>query len=102
VKLPIVQEEINPRDPMPEGQALRRLLVEAAQQAMGHMNQIPGLSQAKFFLESYLKGKKMAEIAQELGVSREWCSRAYRKEAFDLAMKQFLRLASRENQKDNA
>ncbi len=34
----------------------------------------------KMFLQRYLEGKKVSEIAYELGVSREWCSRSYRKD----------------------
>ena len=42
------------------------------------------------FLERYLEGKQVVEIAKELGVSREWCSRNYRKEALRLAATQFI------------
>ena len=81
MSLPAVQSRVNHRNMMPEGLALRSLLLEAAQQAIRHMNEVPSLSQARVFLESHLQGKKVDEIAQELGVSREWCSRAYRGEA---------------------
>lgn len=46
------------------------------------------------FLNGYLAGKKVSEIAKELGVTREWCSRGYRKEAFRLAGMQFVKLVS--------
>jgi uroporphyrinogen-III synthase len=48
------------------------------------------------FLTGYLAGKSVAEIAQEIGVRREWVSRAYRREAMALAIAQFIRLVSRD------
>ncbi len=41
------------------------------------------------------------EIAQELGKSREWVSRAYRKEALALAGTQFIKLISAADPKIN-
>jgi hypothetical protein len=52
---------------------------------------VPRLAGVRLFLDRYLQGKMVAEIAQEPGVTREWCSRSYRKEAFRLAVMQFLR-----------
>ena len=75
-------------------QALRSLLREAGQQVVRDLDGVPGKSRVTAFLEKYLEGKRVAEIAKELGVSREYCSRTYRKEAFALASEQFLRLAS--------
>ena len=49
------------------------------------------------FLNGYLAGKSVAEIAQELGVSREWCSRNYRREALRLAGMHFVRSISVES-----
>jgi DNA-directed RNA polymerase specialized sigma24 family protein len=51
----------------------------------------------RLFLVRYLEGKKVAEIAEELGVSREWCSKAYRREALRLAGMQFVRSVSRDD-----
>ncbi|MFQ6029791.1 MAG: hypothetical protein ACE5Q6_20130, partial [Dehalococcoidia bacterium] len=94
VKLPEVQERIEPRHTMPEAQALRGLLIAAAKQAGKDISNVPDLAGVRVFLERYAAGKKVAEIAQELGVTREWCSRAYRKEAFRLAGMQFVRSIS--------
>ena len=46
------------------------------------MGAVPDKSGVTVFLERYLAGKSVTEIAQELGVSREWVSRAYGKEAW--------------------
>lgn len=46
----------------------------------------------RVFLERCLEGARISEIAEELGVSREWCSKAYRKQALAQAGMQFIRL----------
>ena len=51
----------------------------------------------RFSLKRFLAGKRVFEIADELGISREQCSRRYRKEAFALAGAQFMRIISAEN-----
>lgn len=89
-----VREQAMPLAPMPEAQALRRLLVDAARRAAEHTAEIPSHEPLGVFLRSYVAGKRVAEIAEELGVSREWCSRAYRKRALGLAGRQFARLAA--------
>lgn len=94
--LPGVQEQVQPQQFMPNAQALRGLLIQAAQQVIQDIEKVPNLAGVRIFLERYLEGKKIAEIARELGVSREWCSRSYRKEAFRLAGMQFVRLVSRD------
>ena len=81
---------------MPQGQALRRLLVEAIGQVVRDVGSVPDKSGVKVFLEGYLGGKKVTAIARELGVSREWVSRSYRKEGLRLAGDQFVRAISRE------
>ncbi|MDP6550282.1 MAG: hypothetical protein QF659_09450, partial [Dehalococcoidia bacterium] len=58
--------------------------------------QVPGKEGVAAFLTGYLAGKSVAEIAQEIGVRREWVSRAYRREAMALAIAQFIRLVSRD------
>jgi hypothetical protein len=58
------------------------------------MGQIPGKEGVVAFLTGYLAGKSVAEIAQELGVRREWVSRSYRRESLALAIAQFIRLIS--------
>lgn len=60
---------------MPEAQALRGLLIAAANQVIDGVGQVPGKEKVAAFLRGYLAGRSVAEIAQELGVSREWCSR---------------------------
>ncbi|MFW6174755.1 MAG: helix-turn-helix domain-containing protein, partial [Chloroflexota bacterium] len=82
--------------PMPEAQALRRLLVEAAARASKHMEAVPDLANAHRFLERYMEGKTVSEIARDLGVSREWCSRTFRRQALEMASMQFVRLVSEE------
>ncbi len=79
---------------MPEAQALRDLLIEVARQVARDMGQIPGKEGMAAFLTGYVTGKSVAEIAQEIGVRREWVSRAYRREALALAGAQFIRLVS--------
>ena len=54
---------------MPEAQALRSLLVEAAQQVVQGIGDVPEMVSMKVLLERYLQGKKVAEIAEVLGVS---------------------------------
>jgi hypothetical protein len=93
-RLPLVQERKHGHNFMPEAQALRELLIEAAQQVGQDIAKIPGMEKETAFLKGYLGGKKVVEIAKELGVTREWCSRGYRKEAFRLAGMQFVRLVS--------
>lgn len=92
VALEIVQESMNRLSPMPEAQALRALLVEAATRAAHHASEVPTQEPLRHFLEQYLKGKSVTEIAAELGVSREWCSRAYRKQALEIAALQCERM----------
>jgi len=96
-RLPEVIERINPMQVMAEGQALREMLLEAARQVLKDISAVPGKSNVHYFLEEYLKGKSVSQIADELGVTRSWCSRAYRKEAFQLTSTQFVKLISLEN-----
>ena len=92
--LPEVRDRIDPGRTIPEAQALRGLMLEAARQVIDDMGAVPDKSGVTAFLERYLVGKSVTEIAQELGVSREWVSRAYRKEALGLCGRQFVRLVS--------
>ena len=94
-KLPGVQDRVRSTHIMPQAQALRSVLTEAARHVVRDLDSVPGKSRVTAFLEKYLEGRGVAEIAKELGVSREYCSRKYRKEALALASDQFLRLASR-------
>ncbi len=96
-KLSEVQERIDPMQTMPEARALRGVLMEAARQVLKDISDVPEKANTHYFLEEYLKGKSVAQIARELGVTRSWCSRAYRKEAFELAGAQFVKLISMEN-----
>ena len=95
-KLPEVQEKAQPHHTMPVAQALRSLLIEAAQQVALDMGQIPGKEGVAAFLTGYVAGKSESEMAQELGVRREWVSRSYRREALALAIAQFIRLISQD------
>jgi len=70
--LPSVQKQSHHHNFMPEAQALRVLLIEAAQQVIQETVKIPGMESETAFLKSYLAGKKVSEIARELGVTREW------------------------------
>ena len=88
--LDAVQQRVQPRQAMPEAQALRGLLIEAAQEIIRGLGQVPGKEWVGVFLKRYLEGKQVLEIAKELGVRREWCSRNYRKEAIRLATMQFI------------
>ncbi len=94
--LPEVQAQLSRMQTMSEGQALRSLLFESARYVVRDLATVPGKSGLKTFLEGYLAGKTVTEIARELEVSREWVSRSYRREALRLAVAQFVRLVSRE------
>lgn len=86
----VVQENLNHRKFMPEAQALRLLLGQAADQVIEDTEEIQYLARTRTFLRRYLEGKKVVEIAEELGISREWCSTKYKKEALRLAVAQFI------------
>jgi len=85
VELESVRERVNPLSAMAEAKALRAMLVEAATRAANDLAAVPTQAHVRHFLEQYLRGKGVSEIAAELGVSREWCSRGYRTQAFALA-----------------
>jgi len=87
VDLAAVQRRRNRTSAMADGWALRDLLIEAATRAARDAGEIPTLTRLRRFLEQYLEGKPITEIAADLGVSREWCSRAYRKQALNLAIR---------------
>ena len=94
---PEVLERMQPSQMMPEAQALRGLLIASARQVIDEMGPVPGKEGVATFLKGYLAGKSVAAIAQELGVTREWCSRNYRREALRLAGMHFVRSISVEN-----
>ncbi len=66
----------------------------AARQIVQVLSEVPDKGEDRTFLELYLDGNSVTEIAQELGKTREWVSRAYRKEALTLAGTQFIKLIS--------
>lgn len=86
----VIQENLNRRKFMAEAQALRLLLGQAADQVIQDTEEIQYLAKTRTFLLRYLEGKKVVEIAEELGISREWCSTKYKKEALRLAVAQFI------------
>lgn len=88
VELEIVRERVNHLSAMAEAKALRGVLIEAATRAAREAGELPPLAPLRHFLEQYLVGKRVSEIAAELGVTREWCSRAYRRQALELAAMQ--------------
>ena len=92
--LPEARRKVQPQQFMPEAQALRGLLMEAASRVFQDIEKVPGMKGVRVFIERYAQGKRVSEIPQELGVSREWCSRSYKKEAFRLAGIQFVRSIS--------
>ncbi|MFQ6027443.1 MAG: hypothetical protein ACE5Q6_08125, partial [Dehalococcoidia bacterium] len=94
VNLPEVQERIDLRHTMPEAQALRGMLFEAAKQVIRDLATVPDKDGVRIFLEGYLEGRTVTEIAKRLKVRREWVSRAYRKEALTLAGIRFVRSVS--------
>lgn len=89
-----VQERRNALQPLPDAQALRGLLVDAAKRAARVAEEVPSAKPVGTFLVRHTEGKPVAEIAEELGVSREWCSRSYKKQALRMAGIQFVRLVS--------
>ena len=92
---PIMQQGALQYQFMAEGQALRATLIESASQVAVEIAQIPGMGNVNVFLKGYFsEGKRVSEIAKEVGVTREWCSRSYRTKAFRLASIQFIRAVS--------
>jgi len=79
-----------------EQKVLRGLLIPAALQLVETMGPTPGQKGVAAFLHHYLGRKSVANIAQELGVSREWCSRNYRRESLRLAGMQFVAYISKD------
>ncbi len=75
--------------------------MQAARQVIADLKTMPDKAQVKDFLEGYLLGKSVTELAQELDVSREWASRRFRKEALGLASAQFIRMVSREDETED-
>ena len=75
--------------------------MKAARQVIPDLKTMPDKAQVRDFLEAYLLGKSVTELAQELDVSREWASRRFRKEAIGLASAQFIRMVSREDDTEN-
>ena len=94
-RLPAVQDRVRLAHAMPQGRALRSVLAEAMRRVLADLDGIPANSRVRTFIERYLEGCRVSEIANELGISREHCSRTYRTKAFGLASEQFLRIASR-------
>jgi hypothetical protein len=95
VKLPAVKERLQANKTMPEGQALRGLLIEATLKAIGDLSSVAAKSNVALFLKKYIEGKKITWISREVGVSREWCTKSYRKEAIKVAAFHFLTTARR-------
>lgn len=95
VELDAVRERRNAMSPLPEAQALRGLLNEGAKRAAQDAATIPARAPLATFLERYVEGRSVAEIAEELGVSREWCSRSYRRRGIEIASMQAVRFLGR-------
>ena len=55
----------------------------------------------RVFLVRYLEGKNNVQIAEELGVSREWVGRRFRRQGLALAGNQLIRVLSREDARGN-
>ena len=93
--LPEVSRRANYRQTMPEAQALRRGLIEAAMLVASDISSIPGMEGVKHFLEGYFSQcKKVSEIANEMGVTRQAVYRNYRKRAFRYTTEKFVLLIS--------
>ncbi len=75
--------------------------MQAAEQVITDLETVPDKGSMRVFLEGYLRGKSVTELAQELDVTREWASRRFRKEAIGLASTQFIRMVSRADEPDN-
>ena len=97
-RLPEIQQRSDSSQVMSRAQGLRGLLMQAARQVITDLETIPDKEPVKVFLEGYLQGKSITEIAQELDVSREWASRRFRKEAIGLASAPFIRMVSQEDE----
>lgn len=92
---PEVKSRADPRHAMAEGRALRELLLEAARLAIQDLEALPRNQDAADFLRMHLKGKSVTEIAQTLGITREWASRGPGTRAFTLACEWFVKAISR-------
>ncbi len=92
---PELQEHVQPRQAMAQGQALRHLLIEAAQQVAGILAQVPDKEKISIFLGKYAQGKTISKIAGEMGVTRKSVY-TYRDEGFKYASEQFVLLISHE------
>jgi len=95
-RIPEVQAHLNRQQTMSQGQALRILLFDSARHLIRDLATVPDKSGVKTFLDGYLAGKTITSIAREIGVRREWVSRAYRREGLDLAVAHFIRVMSPE------
>ena len=92
VKLLAIQSRVRRQETMPEGQTLRRLTAEAVDRVAQELSSQPRKSRITGYLQGHVKGAATPEIAEELGVTREWCSRSYAMEALRLVALQFTRL----------
>ena len=46
---------------------MREVLLEAARQVLKDIGNVPDQSRVRYFLEGYMEGKSVAQIARELG-----------------------------------
>ena len=63
-----VQERLNPRLAMAGARALQESLLRAAQEVLQLLDGLPNRSKVHVFLDRYISGKKVFEIADEMGI----------------------------------
>lgn len=76
----------------PDAAALRSLLDRAVADTVSALEHDPGLSRVQVFLRRYQAGVSIAAIGAELGLSREHCSRALKRQALELVSARLFQL----------
>ena len=83
-------EENYPGRSMPEGRALRDIVIQCVTIVLADLGAEAGCSHACRYLELAIKGVSCREISRDLKLSREHVSRTYRRQALQLLARQFV------------
>lgn len=75
------------------GLALREALIGCIDRIIAQGNNEPGLHKTCKFLQLVKEGLNLTAISEELGLSREQVTRAYKKKAVELVTQEFLKVA---------
>lgn len=82
----------------PRGLALRQLLIECIERITGDLKDEPAQARVCRYLTGRREGLNCRQISSELGLSREYVSRAYRPKALELLAEE-MRLITRNHQR---